>query len=105
MADEKTESKPDKSSKPKTPKEARLEYLATLRAGNKLPVSELSAGAPAHVLAAASSLHCWEQYAHATGHEMFLTREQFDAAIKAASSRKSGKYEPHPAALYKTSKD
>jgi hypothetical protein len=49
---------------------------------------------------AAEALHRWTLHAHHTGAEMQLTRDDYEAALAAASEPdEAGNYEPHDAAL------
>jgi hypothetical protein len=52
---------------------------------------------------AADALHQWALHQHHTGAEMRLTRDDYEAALAAASSPdKAGSYQPHEAALART---
>jgi len=79
-----------------------LPKAPTTSVESKHPVSSLVTIPWKHE--AAASLHNWKMAAHHMGSEMSLTKQDYQAAVTAASKRAEGKYKPHAPALFTLSK-
>ena len=95
----KTKTKAKAKAKPKATLKSPSGWLETMRASIASPRGGVADYEWQY--AAAETAHGWKAHAHHAGKELNITKEDFDAALKAALGNSKGVIEPHKPALSK----